>query len=93
MNFSEFETILTTVELERKDKKSYLLPSEENERIEKILKKAQDKEAGKLTDVSLTEDNPDGRKCKNIHFSWAGAKLKGCESVKAQTGSAFCPQY
>ena len=61
---AEFETILTTVELERKDKKSFILPSEENERIEKILKKAKDKETGKLTDVSLTEDNPDGRKLK-----------------------------
>ena len=61
---TEFETILTSVELVRKDKKLFQLPKEENQRIEKILKKAVDKETGKLSedDESLTEDNPDGRK-------------------------------
>jgi len=54
--------ILTSVELTRKDKKLFQLPESENDRIEKILKKAVDKESGKLdeNDDSLTEDNPDG---------------------------------
>ena len=42
----------------------YKLPKSEDERIRNILKRAVDKESGKLSekDVSLTEDNPDGRK-------------------------------
>ena len=42
----------------------YKLAKSEEERIKNILKRAFDKESGKLseTDVSLTEDNPDGRK-------------------------------
>merc|ERR1711874_605134 len=60
---TEFETILTSVELEKTLGKSkrMILPEEELERINKILKRANDKAAGKL-DMSdlLTEDNPDG---------------------------------
>ena len=59
----EFLTILTSVELNKKEKKIFQLPQEELQRIENILKKAIDKESGKLSenDTSLTEDNPDGR--------------------------------
>merc|ERR1712156_1359699 len=59
---TEFLTILTSVELKRKEKKTFQLPQDELQRIEKILKKAFDKESGKLSenDLSLTEDNPDG---------------------------------
>merc|ERR1711953_1450238 len=58
---TEFETILTSVELEKKDKKMFKLEESENQRINKILQKAVDKETGKLSeDESLTEDNPDG---------------------------------
>lgn len=60
---SEFETILTSVELEKTlgRSKRMILPEEELERIKKILQRAVDKAAGKL-DLSdlLTEDNPDG---------------------------------
>merc|ERR1712243_327367 len=60
---TEFETILTSVELEKTLGKSkrMILPEEELERINKILQRANDKEAGNL-DMSdlLTEDNPDG---------------------------------
>ena len=61
----EFETILTSLELKRKDKKKFLLDNAEQERIENILKKAVDKESGKLSqvDAGITEDNPDGREC------------------------------
>ena len=61
---SEFETILTSVELEKTlgRSKRMILPEDELERIKKILQRAVDKAAGKL-DLSdlLTEDNPDGR--------------------------------
>ena len=67
-NLAEFETILTSVELEKKDKKTFKLEESENQRINKILQKAVDKETGKLSedDESLTEDNPDGRKSNSI---------------------------
>ena len=70
-DFVEFETILTSVELEKKDKKMFKLEESENQRINKILQKAVDKETGKLSeDESLTEDNPDGRKLTSkISFS------------------------
>ena len=62
-NFSEFETILTSLEIKRVEKKKYQLDNAEQQRIEKILQKAVDKETGKLSDNddSLTEDNPEGR--------------------------------
>ena len=61
--FSEFETILTSLEIKRVEKKKYQLDNAEQQRIEKILQKAFDKETGKLSenDDSLTEDNPEGR--------------------------------
>ena len=61
--FSEFETILTSLEIKRVEKKKYQLDNAEQQRIEKILQKAVDKETGKLSDNddSLTEDNPEGR--------------------------------
>lgn len=66
-DFVEFETILTSVELEKKDKKMFKLEESENQRINKILQKAVDKETGKLSeDESLTEDNPDGRKLTSM---------------------------
>ena len=65
---AEFETILTSVDMNRHGKKMYKLPKSEDERIRNILKRAVDKESGKLSekDVSLTEDNPDGRKLFSI---------------------------
>jgi len=61
---TEFETILTTVDLEKTLGKSkrMILPEEELERVNKILQRANDKAAGKLDDSNLllTEDNPDG---------------------------------
>ena len=62
----------------------FKLPKSEEDRINNILKRAFDKESGKLdeSDVRLTEDNPDGRKyilnllqisfdafSKNLHIS------------------------
>jgi len=61
---TEFETILTSVELDKVLGKSkrMILPEEELARINKILQRAQDKADGKLdlSNLELTEDNPDG---------------------------------
>ena len=69
--FSEFATILTSVELDKHGKKMFKLPKSEEDRINNILKRAFDKESGKLdeSDVRLTEDNPDGRKYTSIPYS------------------------
>jgi hypothetical protein len=73
------------VELNKqKGKKLFQLSKSELERIENILKKAIDKEAGKLklNDKSLTEDNPDGRKCtfKTILRLFKGNRIGLCLS-------------
>merc|ERR1711994_623751 len=61
---TEFETILTSVELDKVLGKSkrMILPEEEQARIQKILQRAKDKAEGKLdmSNIQLTEDNPDG---------------------------------
>jgi len=60
---TDFETIVTSVELDKVLGKSkrQILPEEELERIKKILQRAKDKAAGKLNlDSLLTEDNPEG---------------------------------
>lgn len=62
---TDFETILTSVEVEKtlgKKSKKVVLPEEELSRINKILQRANDKASGKLVmaDIELTEDNPDG---------------------------------
>lgn len=67
MDHTDFECVLTTVELNKVDSKSFELPKEECARIENILKKAMDLEKGKKP-VEVTEDNPDGRKFALINF-------------------------
>merc|ERR1712198_516505 len=59
---TEFETILTSVELDKVLGKRMILPEEEQARIEKILKRSNEKVEGKLdmSNIELTEDNPDG---------------------------------
>ena len=62
--FSEFETILTSVELDKVLGKSkrMILPEEELARIKKILQRSNEKAEGKLdmSNIQLSEDNPDG---------------------------------
>ena len=63
--------------MKKHGKKMFKLPKSEEERIHNILKRAFDKESGKLSDkdVSITEDNPDG--CKhysNIYFTRINVK-------------------
>lgn len=64
MDHTDFECVLTTVELNKIDSKTYELPKEESTRIENILKKAMDLEKGKKP-TEVTEDNPDGRELRN----------------------------
>lgn len=61
---TDFECVLTTVDLEKVDGKNYELPKEELTRIESILKKAIDVEKGIVPRPTVTEENPDG--CKLI---------------------------
>merc|ERR1712045_458709 len=61
---TEFETILTSVELDKVLGKSkrMILPEEELTRIKKILQRSNEKAEGKLdmSNFELSEDNPDG---------------------------------
>merc|ERR1719242_1788843 len=61
---TDFETILTSVELDKVLGKSkrMILPEEELARIKKILQRSNEKAEGKLdmSNIELNEDNPDG---------------------------------
>ncbi|XP_040573272.1 uncharacterized protein [Lepeophtheirus salmonis] len=59
---TDFETILTSVEMEKLDKKRFRLTKMEETRIKNILKKSVEKEEGTLepNEVDISEDNPDG---------------------------------
>lgn len=58
---SDFDCILTNINMERIEKGKYNLPKEELERTENILKRALAVENGDAA-PSLTEEHPDG--CK-----------------------------
>lgn len=68
-DITDFECVLTTVELEKIGGNVYELPSEELARIESILKKAIDVEKGIVPRPTVTEENPDGREfCANLCY-------------------------
>lgn len=70
---TDFECVLTTVELDKIEGKIYELPKSEQTRIESILKKAIDVEKGIVPRPAVTEENPDGRKlnfCSKLYFSF-----------------------
>ena len=54
---------------EKSKKRLFILPKNELERVERLLKRSVDKEAGKLALQDISEDNPDGRKFRN-HISY-----------------------
>lgn len=61
---ADFDCILTTVSLERIDRKTLRLRPEEETRINNILKRAMDMEKGVLSDnSSVNPDHPDGCEC------------------------------
>lgn len=60
-DFTDFDCILTNINMERIEKGKYNLPKEELERTENILKRALAFENGDAA-PSPTEEHPDGRK-------------------------------
>lgn len=60
---TEFEAVLTTVELEKSGRTNYKIPESELKRVQHILKVSLDVEKGVATKPELTEKNPDGREC------------------------------
>jgi hypothetical protein len=69
--FSDFDCILTNLELKKLDKNRYQLPEEERERTQSILKRAIDVEKGVSESAPVTEEHPDGCKCsiRNMYIS------------------------
>lgn len=61
-NFSDFDCILTNLNLSKVDKHKYWLTRIELLRTENILKRAIDVEAGVSEKPRVTEEHPDGRK-------------------------------
>lgn len=60
--FPDFDCILTTVSLERIDRKTLRLRPDDETRINNILKRVLDMEKGVLADDSnVNPDHPDGR--------------------------------
>lgn len=57
---TDFECVLTTVDLDKVEGKVYELPQAELARIESILKKAIDVQKGIVPRPTVTEENPDG---------------------------------
>lgn len=65
---TDIECVLTTLELGKSNKTNYLLSKRERERIESILKRAIDVEAGILPRPDVTAENPDGRELFDCGF-------------------------
>nr|CAD7597045.1 unnamed protein product [Timema genevievae] len=57
---TDFDCILTNLELKKLDKNRFHLPEEERERTNSILKRALDVEKGVSEKPSVTEEHPDG---------------------------------
>lgn len=80
---TDFECVLTTVDLDKIDAKNYELSKEEQTRIESILKKAIDVEKGIVPRPTVTEENPDGRefifivtkKAKNLDLIFCSGSI------------------
>lgn len=57
---TDFDCILTNLELKKLDKNRFQLPEEERERTQSILKRALDVEKGVSESAPVTEEHPDG---------------------------------
>ncbi|KAL1139182.1 hypothetical protein AAG570_009241 [Ranatra chinensis] len=57
---TDFDCILTNLNLERVEKNKFRLPSEESQRTQSILKRAIDVEKGVVDNTTPTEEHPDG---------------------------------
>lgn len=61
-DLTDFDCILTNLDLERVDKGQYRLVKAEKERTDSILKRCLAVEKGEITNPSVSEEHPDGRK-------------------------------
>lgn len=61
-DLTDFDCILTSLELVRVDKGKYRLTKTEKERTDSILKRCLAVEKGEITTPSVSEEHPDGRK-------------------------------
>lgn len=61
-DLTDFDCILTSLELERLDKGKYRLTQAEKQRTDSILKRCLAVEKGEITNPSISEEHPDGRK-------------------------------
>lgn len=68
---TDFECVLTTVDLNKVEGKIYELEAAEQTRIESILKKAIDVEKGVAPRPTVTEENPDG--CTKSHWRFCSS--------------------
>lgn len=65
-DLTDFDCILTNLDLERVDKGKYRLVNAEKERTDSILKRCLAVEKGEITNPSVSEEHPDGRKYINF---------------------------
>uniref|UniRef100_A0A1B6D5E6 Uncharacterized protein n=1 Tax=Clastoptera arizonana TaxID=38151 RepID=A0A1B6D5E6_9HEMI len=85
---TDFDCILTNLNLERVDKEKFRLPIIEQHRTESILKRALDVEKGVSEKPPVTEEHPDGldlslyRDESQLKKSAAKSRSKGSTSVK-----------
>lgn len=71
--FSDFDCILTNLELKKLDKNRFQLPEEERERTQSILKRALDVEKGVSESSPVTEEHPDGCKYSTVELHLSGS--------------------
>ena len=64
---TDFECILTNLELEKFGRDRYGLPLDERQRTENILRRAIEVEEGKVDKLELTEEHPDGLDVSLFH--------------------------
>lgn len=64
---TDFECILTNLELEKLGKDRFGLPVEERQRTENILRRAIEVERGGVENLELTEEHPDGLDVSLFH--------------------------
>ncbi|XP_008201684.1 proteoglycan 4 isoform X2 [Tribolium castaneum] len=82
---TDFDCILTNLNLVRVDKGRYRLPPAEKERTDSILKRSLAVEKGEVTSPSLTEEHPDG----NVSLYKEESQLKKRKSTKRKASSAL----
>lgn len=64
---TDFECILTNLELEKLGRDRYGLPLDERQRTENILRRAIEVEQGVVDKLELTEEHPDGLDVSLFH--------------------------